>query len=167
MGGDTTIVEATKVAAFIEWIKTNLAAKLTGMTPDFDNFAVSGHSRGGKVTNHVLNTSPAIAKAFFGLDPVDAPPPFGGDDPSLNNPVQFQGKSMFLGAEKGPEGMQACAPADHNSDNFYFGFPSPSRHIIAAGVGHMDMVDEPDLNACGTTCSLCAGSKENALITQF
>jgi len=167
MGGDTSVVEATKVTAFIEWIKTNLASKLTGMTPDFDNFAVSGHSRGGKVTNHVLNTSPAIAKSFFGLDPVDAPPPLGGDDPSLNNPVQFQGKSMFLGAEKGPEGMQACAPADHNSVNFYFGFPSPSRHIIAAGVGHMDMVDEPDLKACGTTCSLCAGSKDNALNTQF
>mgnify|MGYP001323261623 CR=1 FL=1 len=167
MGGDTSVVEATKVTAFIEWIKTNLASKLTGMTPDFDNFAVSGHSRGGKVTNHVLNTAPAIAKCFFGLDPVDAPPPLGGDDPSLNNPVQFQGKSMFLGAEKGPEGMQACAPADHNSVNFYFGFPSPSRHIIAAGVGHMDMVDEPDLKACGTTCSLCAGSKDNALNTQF
>jgi chlorophyllase len=171
MGGDTTIAEADKVITFIDWIKINLAAKIPAMTPDFDNFGVSGHSRGGKVTNRILNKQPAVAKAFFGVDPVDSPPPVGGssDPASLDSPVQFQGKSMFLGAELGPHKNlgQACAPENYNSVNFYFGFPSPSRHIIAAGVGHMDMVDEPDLKACGQTCSLCVDSGNNELNTQF
>jgi len=167
--GDESPAEADKVIVFIDWVKANLAPRLTGMTPDFDNFAVSGHSRGGKVTNHMLNKQPSMAKAFFGVDPVDAGSPLGGDPSSLLNPVLFTGKSMFLGAELGPQLSlgQACAPEGNNSANFYAMYPVPSRHIIAAGVGHMDMVDEPDLKACGTTCSVCVDSGDNQLNTQF
>ena len=166
MGGDTTIVEAEKVGTFINWLKQNIQSKVS-VTADVKYFGVSGHSRGGKVTNRVLNTDPAMATSFFGVDPVDSAPPLGGDsDPtSLSDPVQFKGESMFLGTELGPNGMQACAPAGENSANFYAKYPSVSHHIIAAGVGHADMVD--DQSECGMYCSTCPGSGNDALNQQF
>ena len=168
IGGDTTYKEAEKVITFIEWLKENLS-KYLSITPDFDNFGVSGHSRGGKVTNRILNTYPTYAKSFFGVDPVDSAPPIGGssDPPSLNDPVQFKGESMFLGTEKGPSGISACAPSGVNSVNFYAKFPSTSHHIIAEGVGHMDMIDSSDISACGLVCSVCAGSSDSTLKKNF
>lgn len=166
LGGDTTIVEAEKVATFINWLKQNLQSKVS-VTVDVEHFGVSGHSRGGKVTNRVLNNDPSMATSFFGVDPVDSAPPMGGssDPNSLKDPVQFTGESFFLGTEKGPDGIQACAPAGENSGNFYAKYPSPSHHIIAAGVGHADMVD--DQSECGMYCSACAKSGDNALNQQF
>jgi hypothetical protein len=75
--------------------------------------------------------------------------------------------SMFLGTEKGQSGSSACAPAGENSTDFYASYPSPSRHIIAAGVGHTDMVDPEDLSSCGSNCSGCAGSGNTELNQQF
>lgn len=169
MGGDTTIVEAEKVATFINWLKQNIQSKVS-VTVDVDHFGVSGHSRGGKVTNRVLNSDPTIATSFFGVDPVDSAPPMGGssDPASLNDPVQFTGESMFLGTEKGPDGgMMACAPSGDNSVHFYATYPSPSHHIIAAGVGHADMVDPEDISSCGVNCTICAGSSDDGMKSMF
>ena len=172
IGGDTTIAEAEKVVTFLNWLKQNIQSKVS-VTADVEHFGVSGHSRGGKVTNRVLNTDPAMATSFFGVDPVDSAPPVGGgSDPlSLNDPVQFTGESMFLGTEKGPDGMLgstgACAPSGENSVNFYAKYPEPSHHIIAAGVGHADMVDPADISSCGMYCSTCQGSGNTALNQQF
>ena len=119
-GGDTTYVESDKVITFLNWLKQNIQSKVS-VTADVEYFGVSGHSRGGKVTNRVLNAFPTIATSFFGVDPVDSAPPLGGssDPSSLNDPVQFTRESMFLGTEKGPDGMigstGACAPAGDNS----------------------------------------------------
>jgi cathepsin B len=168
IGGDTTYKEAEKVLTFINWLKENLASKVS-VVPDFDNLGVSGHSRGGKVTNRILNSYPNIAKSFFGVDPVDSAPPMSGstDPPSLNDPVQFKGESMFVGTEKGPSGISACAPSGDNSNHFYSSFPSISHHIIGAGVGHMDMIDSADLSACGLVCSVCAGTSDSKVKTNF
>ena len=175
IGGDTSIEEANEVVYFIGWLKENLAAKVS-VTPDFENFGVAGHSRGGKVTNRVLNTDQTIAKSFFGVDPVDAAAKMqeSKDPESLNDPVLFTGESMFLGTEKGPQGLaigdtinSACAPEGVNSVKFYASYPSPSHHIIAAGVGHADMVDPADLSACGTYCSACKGSSDSGMNLMF
>lgn len=170
IGGDTSSEEAAEVITLINWLKENLAAKIL-LVPDFENFGVAGHSRGGKVTNRVLNTDPTIAKSFFGVDPVDSAPPIGKDPQSLNDPVQFTGESMFLGTEKGPQGFSvgdtinsACAPEGDNSAKFYASYPSPSHHIIAAGVGHNDMIDA---NECGQTCSVCASSGDAGMNLMF
>ena len=168
IGGDTTYKEAEKVITFIEWLKENLS-KYLSVTPDFQNFGFSGHSRGGKVTNRILNTYPTYAKSFFGVDPVDSAPPISGssDPPSLNDPVQFKGESMFLGTEKGPKGMFAFAPKGDNSVSFYAGYPSPSHHIIAAGVGHIDMIDRNDISDLGLVRFTCSGASNKNLITKF
>ena len=168
IGGDTTYEEAEKVITFINWLKENLASYIS-VTPDFDNFGLAGHSRGGKVTNRILNTYPEFAKSFFGVDPVDSAPPMSGssDPPSLDDPVQFKGESMFLGTEKGPNGMQACAPSGDNSVHFFSAFPATSHHIIAAEVGHMDMIDSDDISACGMVCSVCAKSGDKTLNAKF
>lgn len=167
IGGDTSVEEAVKVAEFIAWMKTDLPSRIT-VVPDFTKLGVAGHSRGGKVTNHMLNSNPSLALGFFGFDPVDAGSPLGGDPSSLANPVKFQGPSMFLGAEKSilKKAGQACAPEGNNSVNFYAGYPSLSWHIIAAGVGHMDMIDEPDSD-CGSACTACISSENSVLNAQF
>ena len=170
IGGDTSIEEAAEVLTFINWLKQNIQAKVS-VTVDVEHFGVSGHSRGGKVTNRVLNSDPTIATSFFGVDPVDSAPPVGGssDPTSLSNPVQFTGESMFLGTELGPQKTlgTSCAPTEDNSVHFYASYPSPSHHIIAAGVGHADMVDPADVKACGTYCSACKSSGNTALNQQF
>ena len=168
IGGDTTYKEAEKVITFIEWLKENLS-KYLSVTHDFENFGLSGHSRGGKVTNRILNTYPTYAKSFFGVDPVDSAPPIGGssDPPSLNDPVQFKGESMFLGTEKGPSGISACAPSGDNSVNFFSKFPLTSHHIIASAVGHMDMIDSSDTSSCDLVCSVCEGSSDSTLKNNF
>ena len=173
IGGDTTTKEAEQIVTFLNWLKQNLQSKVS-VTVDVDNIGISGHSRGGKVSNRVLNSDPTIAKAFFGVDPVDSTPPMDGvitesDPSSLDDPVQFKGESMFLGTEFGPQKKlgTSCAPDGDNSVHFYAAYPSPSHHIIAAGVGHADMVDPEDISSCGVNCTLCAGSKNDDVNKQF
>ncbi len=178
LGGGTSDEEADAVLAFIDWLKTDLPARVSDKTPDFDRFGVSGHSRGGKVTTHVLNERSDLALAFFGVDPVDAEPPMGEDPPSLDQPLLFEGASLFLGTELGPQSQglfgEPCAPEGTNSVQFFESYPSPSWHVIAEGVGHMDMIDEDDLEECSSgsflfpgVCEACIASNDKAVNTLF
>ena len=217
VNGQSSITEAQKVVAFINWLKENIQSKVS-VTADVENFGIAGHGRGGKVSSRVTNYNEmTMLKGFFGLDPVDAQ---SLSDPATvteftseaiseeeqclalggtwsgflsksckNVTIDSQEKceilggyyfngskcynnratlpSMFLGTEKGRSGSSACAPAGENSTDFYASYPSPSRHIIAAGVGHADMVDPEDLSSCGSTCSGCTGSGNAELNQQF
>ena len=65
-----------------------------------------------------------MEKGFFGVDPVDSTSPMSGspEPPSLNDPIQFMGESMFVGTKKGPSGLSACAPKDENNVNCFAGY---------------------------------------------
>jgi hypothetical protein len=65
------------------------------VTPDFENFGISGHSRGGNVINRIFNTYPTYVKSFFGVSVDSAPPMSDSSEPkSLDDQVQF--KPSFL-----------------------------------------------------------------------
>ena len=52
------------------------------MVHDFENFEISRNSRGGNLTNIILNT---YAKNFLGVDPIDSAPPMSGSsDPQYH-----------------------------------------------------------------------------------
>jgi chlorophyllase len=164
IGGDTTIQESEKVYTFIEWLKDNLAS-IISVSPDFTNLGISGHSRGCKVMNRVLNSHPELSLSFFGVDPVDSAAI--GDPKSLDSPVEFKGESMFIGTKMGREGIIPCAPNGDNSASFYANYPSPSHHIIAADVGHSNMIDQNDMTTCGLYCSICNGNPNQSVREQF
>ena len=218
--GESSVTEANKVAAFINWLKENIQSKVS-VEADVENFGVAGHDRGGKVSSRIVNRDDfSFVKGFFGVDPIDSTQSSSGYDAnsiielttaavstqeecealggtwsgflskSCKNVVidsqekceilggfYFNGSkcynnranlpSMFLGTQKGESGSPACAPTGENSVDFYASYPAPSRHIIAAGVGHTDMVDPADISSCGSTCSNCPGSGEAELNLQF
>ena len=168
IGGDTSIIEAEKVYSFITWLKENLSSKIS-VIPDFTNLGLSGHSRGGKVINRILNSHPELSKSFFGVDPVDSAPPLRSksDPKSLKDKVKFKGESMFVGTEKGPKGVFAFAPKGDNSVSFYDAYPSPSHHIIAEGVGHIDMIDKNDISDLGLVRFTCSGTSDKNLKERF
>jgi hypothetical protein len=65
------------------------------VTPDFENFGISGHSKGGNAINKILNTYPTYVKSFFGVSVDSAPPMSGSSEPrSLDDKVMF--KHSFL-----------------------------------------------------------------------
>ena len=215
--GETSIKEAEKVETFINWLKANIQSKVS-VSADVENFGVAGHDRGGKVTSRVVNRDTAIAKGFFGVDPIDSTQSSSFDPATItefttaaidskekcealggtyslfgsckNVTIDSQEKceilggyyfngtkcynnratlpSMFLGTQKGESGSGACAPAGENSVDFYASYPSPSHHIIAAAVGHTDMVDPEDISSCGSSSfSCCSGSGDTELNLQF
>lgn len=160
-GGDTSIVEAEKVAAFIDsWVIPNLAQNTGSAVPDFTKIGLAGHSRGTKISWRMFLANPPKFMAIMGVDPVDTNK--STSDPyAITGPLSYTQPSAVIGTEKGPTGLQACAPADANSaGRFYPNLPSPAWHLIAGGVGHMDMIDADDLTACGITCSLCSGGTD-------
>ena len=218
--GESSVTEANKVAAFINWLKENIQSKVS-VAADVENFGVAGHDRGGKVSSRIVNRDDfSFVKGFFGVDPIDSTQSSSGYDANSiielttaavstqeqceaiggtwsglisksckNFAIDSQEKceilggfyfngsrcynnratlpSMFLGTQKGESGSPACAPTGENSVDFYASYPTPSRHIIAAGVGHTDMVDPADISSCGSTCSNCPGSGEAELNLQF
>ncbi len=166
LGGDTTIQEAEKMMTMLDgWITPQLGTHTAPAVPDFTKVGLSGHSRGGKTSWRMILTNPNRFQAIAGVDPVLAPPPMGSDPNPITGPVNYAAPSLLIGTELGPTGMQACAPSNGNSAYMYPYLPSPTWHLIGAGVGHMDMIDADDLSSCGMTCSVCAGGDNNQKAT--
>ncbi|HNT29005.1 MAG TPA: hypothetical protein PKH10_12615, partial [bacterium] len=162
IGGDNSIVEADKILALIaDWVKPKLATHTGIAVPDFTRFGLTGHSRGSKISWRMILKTPAEFHAAMGIDPVDTNSTATSDPHAITGPMTYDAPSAAVGTEKGPTGFQACAPADSNSAGiFYPNFPSPAWHLIAGGVGHMDMIDADDLGSCGMTCSVCSGGDD-------
>jgi|GEM_PF-681061 len=165
-GGDTTIQEKEKMLNFLDsWIVPQLGSHIAPAVPDFTKVGLAGHSRGGKTSWRMILDNPNRFQAIAGVDPVLAPPPMGSDPNPITGPVSYAAPSLLIGTELGPTGMQPCAPADGNSAYMYPYLPSPTWHLIGAGIGHMDMMDPDDISSCGMTCSVCAGGDANQKTT--
>lgn len=167
IGGDNSIVEADKILALIaDWVKPKLATHTGSAVPDFTRFGLTGHSRGSKISWRMMLKTPTEFHAAMGIDPVDTNSTATSDPHAITGPMTYDAPSAAVGTEKGPTGFQACAPADSNSAGiFYPNFPSPAWHLIAGGVGHMDMIDADDLSSCGMTCSVCSGGDDGQKAT--
>lgn len=165
-GSDTTIQEAENMMAMLDgWIIPQLGPQTTPAVPDFTKIGLSGHSRGGKTSWRMILANPNRFQAIAGVDPVLAPPPIGNDPNPITGPVNYAAPSLLIGTELGPTGMQACAPSSGNSSYMFPYLPSPTWHLIGAGVGHMDMMDPDDIASCGMTCSVCASGNDEQRTT--
>jgi fermentation-respiration switch protein FrsA (DUF1100 family) len=157
-----------------EWLATqqqDTAGKLGGMMK-LSRIGLAGHSRGGQASLLAAEGKlKGIAKAFFGLDPVDArpqslpfppPPPLARTAlPSIGIPTVFLGETT--NSTGGVAGM-ACAPAADNYQVLYAAAPHPSLEITAVGADHTDFEDAASCNQCNQ-CT--PGTADGKLVLLF
>ncbi|GJP42663.1 hypothetical protein CLOM_g2202 [Closterium sp. NIES-68] len=147
------IYEMKGSCAVIRWLKDNLKDWLarhpilhrrTKASPDWSKFALTGHSRGGKVAFGVLRElfckSAVAIKAQFLLDPVNG----GGERSSFKsgdsvltyvpNSIQVSAPVAVLGTGLGG----SCAPEGDNYKEFYSDMVGPVWKFVVPGYGHAD-----------------------------
>lgn len=132
---------------------------------DPERVGAAGHSRGGKQVIFAAALDDRI-DAVFGVDPVDAGPPFGGNPqdypsvtPELMGDVDIP--SAFLGAGLGGmaafPGAPACAPVADNHQAYFEAAPGPAWSYTLAQAGHLDFLDD-----CGLLCLTCTQGADPA-----
>lgn len=152
-GAPSVSEEADDAQEVYDWMRGNLGA-VTGVTPSFDHFGVSGHSRGAKVAWTILRREQSLYQAIIGLDPVDGTGgPLGGQPRVANTAFPVSLPTLIIGTGLGPTGFQACAPEGDNYEQFFDASVSATL-LLANAYGHNDMLDAN--NSCGFTCTLCA-----------
>ena len=115
---------------------------------DVSRLGLAGHSRGGKASLVAAEQGlHDVARAWFGLDPVDAAEFSGGamardELPSLGMPTGF------LGAEV----ASSCSPAGDNYAVLFAVAPSPSVELVAIAAGHTQLQDQDHCVGCAA-CS--------------
>jgi len=123
----------------------------------------AGHSRGGKASALAAQIDARI-KGLFLLDPVDAAP---GQTSDLAVPgmAKTQAPLAVVGADKGGDGFQACAPKDHNYAKFYDAATTKAWEILLKDAGHMQFLDTQ--SGC-LACIACAkGQTPDATVRQI
>jgi dienelactone hydrolase len=156
--------QASQLAADIAmlvgtWLPAqNAGGPLAGRI-DLTKIGLAGHSRGGQASI-LAATGAAKGKvvAFFGLDPVDSAPPFGGGMatlartglPTIGIPTVFLGETTNAMAPSGgiPGLSMACAPAADNYAMLYGLAPSPSVKLTALGADHTQFEDPASCSNC-------------------
>lgn len=149
---------AAHSAAMLDWIVAEhetLSGPIGGSL-DADGFGIAGHSRGGKVALMTALNDPRI-QAVYTLDPVDS---IGGPfdtTPTPENPSvtpeligDLTIPAGFLGAGKGGEGFQPCAPAAENHEAYYDAAngAAVAYHHVDPSAGHMDYIDSGAAGLC-------------------
>ena len=163
--GDTLMGAATHVelgelqVAVNDWIYVSspgTGTPIAGLA-DPGLLGVGGHSRGGKQSILAATEDDRIV-ATFNVDPVDAGPPFGGNEedyPSVT-PERMGALTIpsgYVGAGRGGEASMgpACAPTEDNYRAYFEASPSPSFEWLIAGAGHNDFVESCDF-ICELAC---------------
>lgn len=152
------------IIAILDWMEDN-AGNAQGILQgqlDMSRIGIGGHSMGGKLSMLVASEDDR-PKASFNIDPVDAGPPIG------NNPVDYPSVTPelmpqidiplgLLGETTNSTGLQPCAPAEDNFQQYYIHATSPAIQIETLGANHMSYLDNPD---CGLPCSACPAGTAN------
>jgi predicted dienelactone hydrolase len=147
----------TDLQSVLDWSDVTLNASAIGL---------AGHSMGGKISLLVASDDPRPA-AVFGIDPVDAAPPFSfnaADYPSVTPelmpditvPLVLLGETVNSGGGGGFG--QACAPADDNFHQYFTNATSPALEIEVTGANHMSFLDNPN---CGLPCLACTAGTDD------
>lgn len=156
---------AAHASAMLDWLVTQneLASGPMSGRLDPSGFGLSGHSRGGKVALLTGINDPRV-EAIYTLDPVDTVGGPFSSTPTAENPSvtpELMGDLLipagFMGAGKGGDGFQPCAPEAENHQAYYAEANAApiAYHHVDSGAGHMDFIDS---GAAG----LCAGGESSA-----
>ncbi len=160
---------AEDVRTIIGWVEAQDATASSPLAGHVGPIGVSGHSRGGKQSIHAATLDDRI-DAVFTLDPVDAGPPFGGNErdfPSVTPELMdsLTVPSGYIGAGRGAETSfplaPACAPVDDNYHAYFVESVAPSFEYVLTQAGHLDFLD----SCSGLACSGCP-SGTNAEFTR-
>ncbi|CAI5457659.1 unnamed protein product [Closterium sp. Yama58-4] len=167
--GYNTAPEMRGSANVIGWMRKRLAKVLANRLevkaiPDWDKFAISGHSRGGKVAFGVarglVKKSPVTIGAVILVDPVD-----GASNKTKNYPATLTHRPgsislgipvLVIGAGLGPipeqPGGMPCAPAYFGHKFFYSDLADSAYHVVMPRYGHADFN-----NDMRVTVNVCPG----------
>lgn len=153
--GDDATTEIDDAVAISDWLPDGLSYYLPDeIRPDFQNVAISGHSRGGKVAfglalGRTEKKTKVKLSALVGIDPVDGP--FSGQQSKPHiltyKPHSFDLDipTLVIGSGLGEEWnllSPPCAPKGVNHRDFFAECSVPSYHFVASDFGHMDFLDD-------------------------
>lgn len=168
-GADAT-PEIADAAAICDWLPECLSSYLPDdVRPDFQNVAIAGHSRGGKVAfglalGRTTQTTKLKFSALVGVDPVDGMARGQQTQPRIltykPHSFDFIIPTLLIGAGLGPVKRNPlfppCAPEGVSHREFFNECSAPAYHFVASDYGHMDYLNDETGGARGKlTYYLC------------
>ncbi len=158
---DTQSVADDVVAIATDWLAAENAddqSPLYGRV-DAARLGLAGHSRGGKASLIAAEQGlHGVARAWFGLDPVDASELAGGAMAREDLPDLGMATGFF-----GAEVSSTCSPADDNYHVLFQVAPAPSVELVGLGVGHTQLQDQAHCVACGACTPAGSADSDEAL----
>jgi chlorophyllase len=154
-GADAT-PEIADAVAICDWLPEGLSSYLPDeVRPDFQNVAMAGHSRGGKVAfglvlGRTSQTTKLKISALVGIDPVDGMARGQQTQPRIltYKPQSFDFiiPSLVIGSGLGPvKGnplFPPCAPEGVSHRDFFNECSAPAYHFVPSDYGHEDFLDD-------------------------
>lgn len=182
MAGPDSTEEIKALASTIDWLSKGLQQVLPQtVKPNLQKLALSGHSRGGKVTFalalQMVTSSPLKISAFIGIDPVDGMDKGKQTPPAVltyvpqsfdldETPVMIIGSG--LGSSRKNPLFPPCAPNGVNHADFFNECRSPAYYFVAKDYGHVDMLDDETKGMVGkASYCLCKNGKSRKPMRRF
>ncbi|KAD3338266.1 hypothetical protein E3N88_33787 [Mikania micrantha] len=153
----SAVGDVDDAAETANWINNNQGENLKlvlphDVTPDLENVALAGHSKGGKAAFALAlghATTSLKFKVLIGLDPVAGPSTSNRLDPKILNYIPHDFNipipKALIGTGLGDDGFCGCfppaAPWGCNHPFFFNECKPPTCYFVAKDFGHMDMLN--------------------------